>query len=75
MEIIKITTHIGTDGILKLEMPVDAANVVVDVVVVYAIQPKPTENWETFVKRTYGSLADDPIERPTELSHDVRDEV
>jgi hypothetical protein len=31
--------------------------------------------WEQFVELTYGSLADDPIERDQPLSPDARDEV
>jgi hypothetical protein len=31
--------------------------------------------WEQFVELTYGSLADDPIERNQPLSPDVRDEI
>jgi hypothetical protein len=31
--------------------------------------------WEEFVKLTYGSLADDPIERHQPLHPDVRDDI
>jgi hypothetical protein len=31
--------------------------------------------WEQFVELTYGSLADDPIERNQPLSPDARDEI
>jgi hypothetical protein len=36
---------------------------------------KEREDWEAFVNATYGSLADDPIERPEPLPLDVRDEI
>ncbi len=77
METVKVRTHIGTDGLLKLEMPVGAENVDAEVIVIYAIQPKTKdqEDWEAFINRTYGILADDPIERPPELPPDVRDEI
>ncbi len=76
METIKLRTHIGSDGLLKFEMPVDASDVDADVVIVYTVRPKVAEeDWETFVNRMYGILADDPIERPTELSLDVRDDM
>lgn len=76
METIKLRTHIGSNGLLKLEMPVDAADVDADVVVVYTVRPKAiAEDWETFVNKTYGILADDPIERPAELPPDARDEM
>lgn len=76
METIRLKTHIGSDGVLKLEMPVGVTDVDAEVVVVYTIQPIPTaEDWETFVNETYGILADDPIERPPELPADVRDDI
>lgn len=76
METLRFKTHIGSDGVLKLEMPVGVADVDAEVVVVYTVQPKSAvEDWETFVNRTYGILADDPIERPAELPPDVRDEL
>jgi hypothetical protein len=31
--------------------------------------------WEQFIDLTYGSLADDPIERNQPLDYDVRDEI
>lgn len=31
--------------------------------------------WEQFIDLTYGSLADDPIERNQPLTPDVRDEI
>ncbi len=31
--------------------------------------------WEQFIDLTYGSLADDPIERNQPLAPDVRDEI
>jgi len=74
METIKLRTHIGSDGLLKLEMPVAAFDVDADVVIVYSVRPKQKEDWESFVNRTYGILADDPMERPAELPPDIRDD-
>ncbi len=31
--------------------------------------------WEQFIDLTYGSLADDPIERSQPLAPDIRDEI
>ena len=36
--------------------------------------PNP-DDWAAFVNATYGSFADDPIERPEELSADIRDDI
>ena len=64
METIKLRTHIGEDGVLKFEMPVGITNVDADIVVVFNVERREKEDWETFINRTYGILADDPIERP-----------
>ena len=63
METIKLRTHIGSDGLLKLEIPTGVTDVDADVVIVYSVQPQTDqEEWVTFVNRMYGILADDPIE-------------
>jgi hypothetical protein len=66
METIKVKTHVGTDGILKLEVPVGVSNMDLEVLVV--VQPLETNavddpGWPIgYFEKTYGSLADDPIE-------------
>jgi len=76
METIKVRKHVGSDGVLKFEIPVSTPDVDYEVVIVYTAQPRTEqEDWETFVNRTYGSLADDPIERPEQPPMDVRDEI
>jgi hypothetical protein len=80
MEAIKVKAHVGDDGILKLELPVGVSNSDLEVVVVV----QSVENgrpdfdraeWIAFVERTYGSLADDPIEREDQGVFEIRDEI
>jgi hypothetical protein len=33
------------------------------------------QEWEAFINETYGSLADDPIERGPDLPLEIRDEI
>jgi hypothetical protein len=75
MEILTVRTHVGSDGILKLELPVGATDV--DCEVTIRIQPPPLtrEEWKAFIDATAGSLADDPIERGDQGTPEVRDEV
>ncbi len=67
METIKVKTHVGDDGILRLEVPTGLSNRELEVLVV--LQPLQIEavdemGWPIgFFDRTYGALADDPIER------------
>lgn len=76
METIRIQTRIGSDGILRLEMPVDVRDIDAEVVVVFTTLPAaPREEWEAFVNATYGSLADDPIERGPQPPLETRDPV
>lgn len=64
MATIRLTAHIGSDGVLKVETLVGVADVDADVVLIYSVQrPVPPDDWAAFVNATYGSLADDPIER------------
>ena len=74
METIKLQTHVGEDGVLKVELPIGVRDVDCDVVIVYTVNYE-REDWEAFVNRTYGTLADDPIERPAQLPLEVRDEI
>jgi hypothetical protein len=70
MDSLKLKTHVGSDGILKLELQTGVANRDLEVLVV--MQPLETQpvddlGWPLgFFERTYGALADDPIERPGE---------
>jgi hypothetical protein len=78
METIKLKTHIGSDGVLKLELPTKLTNRELEVLVV--MQPLDEEvdelGWPIgFFERTYGALADDPIERPPQPPLEVRDEI
>jgi len=76
MEAIKLKTHIGSDGLLKLEMPTDLVDVDAEVIVIYTPQSPPAKmDWAAFVNATYGSLADDPLERPAELPFGIRDSI
>ncbi|HEX2623336.1 MAG TPA: hypothetical protein VHL11_24415 [Phototrophicaceae bacterium] len=84
METLKVKAHIGADGVLKLEIPTGLADREVDVVVVMQTTDAPAmdtsamdENgWPIgFFDRTYGALADDPIERPPQLPLEARDPI
>jgi hypothetical protein len=83
METIKLRTHVGEDGIVKLEFPVNMINREFEVLVVIQPVMKPIETEALdamgypigYFDETYGSLADDPIERPEQLPIDIRDEI
>ena len=67
MDTIKLMTHVGQDGILKLELPVDVTNRDLEVTVtVTTLEHQSTDanGWPIgYFESTYGSLAHNPIER------------
>jgi hypothetical protein len=80
MESIKLQSHVGPDGVLKLEVPVGLSNVEYEVMVimqpVHTATPSSPETaklspeepgWPPgFFEQTEGSLEDDPIKRPSQ---------
>ena len=80
MEAIKLKTHVGTDGMLKLEVPTSFSNSDLEVIVVVSSTTPQPENfdraeWLAFIEATAGSLADDPIERGSQGTYEIRDEI
>jgi hypothetical protein len=74
MEAIRVKTHVGGDGVLRLEMPVGLTNV--DCEVTVYVQPEISrEEWLRFIDETAGSMADTPIERLPQGASDLRDEI
>ena len=72
MKTIPVNGHIEKDGTLDLKVQTGLAEADVDVVI--TIKPKRSGKWpEGFIERTYGSLANDPIERPPQLPLEVRE--
>jgi hypothetical protein len=81
MQSIKLHSHTGADGMLKLEVPMGLANT--DFEVVLIVQPvtkaesSPEDlGWPPgFFEQTYGILADDPIEQVEQLDYEEREEI
>lgn len=79
METIKVKAHIGTDGILKLEVPTRLPAQDIEVLLVMqATQAQATDanGWPIgFFERTYGASAHNPVERPPQLPLEERDPI
>jgi hypothetical protein len=79
METIKLQTQVTDDGLLKLELPTGMTNRKLEVLIVMQPVEEPEVDelgWPIgFFDRTYGALADDPIERPGDFPLDVRDDI
>ena len=72
MQTIKLDTRVGRDGILKLELPLEVSDTDLEVLVV--VQRKEKRGWPPgYFEQTAGSLADDPIKRPSQGEYEERD--
>ncbi|HEX8682818.1 MAG TPA: hypothetical protein VF707_10925 [Ardenticatenaceae bacterium] len=80
MQSITLKTHVGSDGILKLEVPVGLTDVNLEVVVtLQALNASPDRessddsSWPPdFFERTFGILANEPLEREAQGENEVR---
>ena len=89
MESIKLQSHAGPDGVLKLEIPVELGNTDYEVmVIVQPVRVPETKGHNStssspealgwppgFFEQTEGSLEDDPIERPPQQPFETREEL
>jgi hypothetical protein len=83
METIKLSAEVNDVGQLVLELPKRLANQRVEVWVTVpneAISSEPMERdangWPVgFFERTFGALADDPLEIPAQLPLEIRDDI
>jgi len=81
VDVIKLTAQTDSDGNLQLDIPVGVSNAKVVIVIARPCEEADAyfegiENgWPPgFLEQTYGSLADDPIERPSQGGYEVREE-
>jgi hypothetical protein len=79
MQTVTLKARADKDGIVRLEIPTHQADQALEIVLV--MQPITDEPVDAmgypigYFDETYGSLADDPIERDQPLYPDVRDEI
>jgi hypothetical protein len=78
MQRIHIKSHVGSDGVLNLCVPVSVAETDVDVVLVVqastTVGTTPTNGWPPrFFEQTYGSFREHPLERGEQGDLEVRE--
>lgn len=84
MKSMQLTSRVGKDGILKIQMPVDITDQEVDVVVV--VQPRlkfepgvdmlEARGWPPgFFEKTAGAWQGDPLTRPPQGKYEIRGEL
>lgn len=72
MRAFKLQSHVGADGVLRLEVPVDEKDSDLEVVVV--VQPSGhAGTWpDGFFDETFGAFKDHPLERPPQGEYEPR---
>jgi len=83
MQSIKLYSHVGSDGILHLDIPIGMTDKEIEVIVTYkqrklSALPKTSEElgWTPgFFEQTYGSCQDDPIMIDSEGDFEIREEM
>lgn len=77
MKAVHFRSHVGADGVLKVEVPVGMTDADLDVVVVVSNPGAPAGaidgNWgPNFFEETFGCLAEYPLERPPQGEVEAR---
>jgi len=83
MKTIKIRSHVGRDGVVKLEIPTELTETDIDVVVMYqpaetpTHQPSPEElGWPSgFFEETAGQWQGEPLIRESQGEYEKREEL
>jgi len=77
MKTIRLTSHVGNDGILSLSLPDEMKDQNLEILVVLQPIKKSSTNengWPLgFFEKTYGAMAHDPIERPPQGEYEIRE--
>lgn len=79
MQTISLKAHTNKDGILHLEIPTHLLNQEIEVVLVLqALESEALDEMGYpigYFEETYGSFADEPMERNQPLHPDIREEL
>ncbi len=83
MESIKLRSHVGDDGVLQIQVPVDWKNEDLEVVIIFQPLDRSSNSatlesrvWQPgFFEEVIGSWEGEPLERPEQLPYEVREEL
>lgn len=81
MQNIKLNSHVGSDGILHLDVPVDIKDADIEVLVtVKSINPKSNSSeksaWSPgFFEKTAGAWVGEPLQREAQGEYEQREEL
>lgn len=79
MQTIRLNAHVGSDGLLKLEVPLEIADADLEVTVVIqrvAEMADAEDEWPAgYFETVFGSLTDDPLTRPEQGEYEQREPI
>ena len=78
MTTLKFRSQVGEDGILHLDVPVSVTQTEIEVTLIIkeiseTEEQKSRLEWQKFIDETYGSLANENLERPPQGDYEVRE--
>lgn len=76
MESIKIRSHVGADGILHLDIPIEMANTEIEVTVtIQTVSPQQRGWMPGFFEEVIGGWVGEPLERPEQGEYETREHL
>jgi hypothetical protein len=76
MQTLRMTSHVGADGLLRLEVPIGRSDTDVNVLLIIESESAKSGAWpDGFIDRTAGAWQDDPVVRESQSPYDVRAEL
>lgn len=76
MDSIKIRSHVGKDGILHLDIPVEMPDTEIEVTVtIQRVTPQQRGWMPGFFEEVIGGWVGEPLERPEQGEYEIREQL
>jgi len=76
MQSINIRSHVGADGILHLDIPIEITNMEIEVTVtIQTVSPQQRGWMPGFFEEVIGGWVGEPLERPEQGEYETREQL
>jgi len=76
MQSINIRSHVGADGVLHLDIPVEMTNTEIEVTVtIQEVSPQKRGWMPGFFEEVIGGWVGEPLERPQQGEYETREQI
>lgn len=76
MQSINIRSHVGADGILHLDIPIEITNMEIEVTVtIQTVSPQQRSWMPGFFEEVIGGWVGEPLERPEQGEYETREQL